>query len=185
MRKYVVAVTAALALLIAASAVLNLTPALKASEPQALTSSLDAVGDAEQPAAVSVKHTMLNSVIDYGQGGNLLGPVHNIIDTSNIVCPSTATKGCTVAFESMVQVGANTATTKNPWAICHQVDRSFAKPTCPVQGYLPSDGSYVTGTSLQNLTVCVGTHTVSTDVWLGSSGASLGVWQSNYVTYKP
>ena len=182
MRKYTVVLVAALALLGVASAMLNLPPVLKASEPQAQPL---AITDAQQPAAVSVKHTALNSVIDYGQGGATLGPVHTTIDTTNIVCPSTATKGCTVGFESMVQVGGNTSSTKNPWAICHKVDDVFTKPTCPVQGSLPSDGSYVTGTSLQNLTVGIGTHTVNTDVWLGYYGATLGVWQSVYVTYKP
>ena len=139
----------------------------------------------QEPAAVSVKHITLNSVIDYGLGGAMLGPVHNTIDTTNIVCPSTATKGCTVGFESMVQVGGNSASTKTPWAICHRVDGVLTNPTCPVQGVVPTDGSYVTGTSLQNLTVGIGTHTVTTDVWLGNNGATLGTWQSNYATYTP
>jgi hypothetical protein len=185
MRKYTVVVIAAVALLIAAPAVLNLTPALKASESQAQTVSPIAITDAQESAAVSVKHTALNSVIDHGEGGGTLGPVHTPIDITTIVCPSTATKGCTVGFESMVQVGGNSASTKNPWAICHKVDDVFTKPTCPIQGILPSDGSYVTGTSLQNLTVGIGTHTVTTDVWLGYYGATLGTWQSVYVTYKP
>ena len=187
MRKYTVVVIATVAMQGVATAVLILTPALKASEPEAQMATPVAITDPPEPAAVSVKHTVINSVIDYGEGGRTLGPVHTDIDTTNIVCPSTATKGCTVGFESMVQVGGNTASTKTFWAICHRVDDVFTKPTCPVQGILPNDGSYATGTSLQNLTVGIGTHTVSTDVWLGynSASATLGVWQSVYVTYKP
>ena len=96
-------------------------------------------------------------------------------------CPTTATKGCTIGIESMVQYAGPAGTL---WAICATVDNVYANPGCPYQGVAPAAGSYVTGNQRAFITAPIGKHTVTLQVYV-LEPSTLGEWEVDYRTYKP
>jgi hypothetical protein len=120
-----------------------------------------------------------------GQYGNNLVAVSSgfqAIDVATtVVCP--ASTRCVIRAEQNVQVRGTVA--GNKWAICTQVDGNFmAQPSCPFQGVIPSDGTFVAGSFAQNKTgVTPGTHTVQTFLFT-DAGADRSIYEIQYQVYR-
>ncbi|HTZ96971.1 MAG TPA: hypothetical protein VMB18_11270 [Terriglobales bacterium] len=96
-------------------------------------------------------------------------------------CPA---GGCTVSAEQNVQVSGTVA--GNKWAICTFVDgNEMQQPLCPYLGYVSSDGSYVAGSFVQNMSsVPAGNHTLQTQLYT-DDGANLSIYNIVYRLYTP
>jgi hypothetical protein len=90
--------------------------------------------------------------------------------------------GCTIGAEHWLQVGGQSAA-GNRWAICTNVDGSL-QALCPFQGYVPSDGTYATGSFNLAVAVSLGTHTFQ-EVLYTDAGAEIGDYNNTYHRYKP
>jgi hypothetical protein len=55
---------------------------------------------------------------------------------------------------------------------------------CPYQGYVPSDGTYATGSFNLAVSVTQGTHTVQEIVYT-DAGATIGDYANTYHRYRP
>jgi hypothetical protein len=119
--------------------------------------------------------------IDNGDLGTTVGSSFQPVDTPvTISCQNTA--GCTIEAEHWLQVGGQSAS-GNKWAICTQVDGTLLF-LCPYQGYVPSDGTYATGSFNLAVSVTQGTHTVQEIVYT-DAGATIGDYANTYHRYRP
>jgi hypothetical protein len=134
------------------------------------------------PPPISLaNHTLTGTYIDEGDLVSVVGSGFQPVDTPvTITCGNSA--GCTIGAEHWLQVGGQSAT-GNRWAICTEVDGTV-QFLCPFQGYVPSDGSYATGSFNLAVAVTQGTHTVQ-EVLYTDDGAEIGDYNNTYHRYKP
>ena len=100
----------------------------------------------------------------------------------NFTCPKGGT--CTVSAEQNVQVSGSTSA--NRFAVCTEVDGSIIQePSCPYLGTVPSDGSFITGSFVQNMSsVSAGNHTLQTFVYT-DNGGNRAIFNITYRLYRP
>jgi hypothetical protein len=146
----------------------------------------DPAGGASAPAPQAVttsKHEKLSyTVIQSDSPGSGLTAGFNTVFQATLKCNNT-TNGCTIVFETMVQVGDST-TTGNRWAICALVDGLFANPGCPYAGVVPSGDTFETRNALQNYHVAAGSHTAQVQVYVDAA-ATFFEGQVQYSVYSP
>jgi len=100
----------------------------------------------------------------------------------SFTCPKGGT--CTVSAEQNVQVSGSTSA--NRYAVCTEVDGVIiAEPSCPYLGTVPSDGSLVAGSFVQNMSaVPAGNHTLQTFVYT-DNGGNRAIFNITYRLYRP
>jgi hypothetical protein len=100
-----------------------------------------------------------------------------------VVCPGTSGT-CTIVAEQNLQLSGTT--TGNRWSTCLAVDGVYSsEPYCPYMGYVPSDGSFTTGSFSQAFSgLPVGRHTVQSFLYT-FSGGSRSIYSIHYRVYKP
>jgi hypothetical protein len=133
------------------------------------------------PMLTTGVETLLNSRSQFGSDLVTLGSGFQAIDAgTTLTCP--AGKKCLIRAEQNLQVRGSAAS--NRWAICTQVDGVFmAKPSCPYQGLVPADGTYVAGSFAQNATVGAGVHTLRTFLYT-DAGADRSIYEVQYQIYR-
>jgi hypothetical protein len=137
-------------------------------------------GHAPAPVALAA-HTLLTSYINQGDLAAAVSSGFQPVDTPvTINCTSAA--GCTIGAEHWLQVGGQ-STAGNLWAICTEVDGGI-QFLCPYQGYIATDGTYVTGSFNLAVAVSPGTHTVQ-EIVFTAAGATVGDYHNTYVVYRP
>ncbi|MGB8702405.1 MAG: hypothetical protein WCD18_23555 [Thermosynechococcaceae cyanobacterium] len=130
--------------------------------------------------ATTAPTKLLQTFFRSGSGGiTLAANAFTPISTVSVTCNNAA--GCSIGVESMIQIQPPAGT---QWAICPQVGGVFMSPPCPFQGLLPAVSSFVTGNGRSNITVPLGTHTVTTTVFV-SAASTLRNWESDVRLYKP
>src|SRR5277367_6267372 len=126
-------------------------------------------------------HSLTATYMDEGDLVTVVGSGFQPVDAAvTIACLNAA--GCTFEAEHWLQVGGQSAS-GNRWAICTEVDGSF-QGICPFQGYLLTDGTYVTGSITTDVPVTQGTHTIQ-EVLYTDAGAEIGEYHNTYHRYKP
>jgi len=70
------------------------------------------------------------------------------------------------------------------WGICTNLDGVIGAGICTFQGVVPSDGSYISGSFTNVLSVAKGKHTVQAELYL-SVGATLAQYSNTYSVYIP
>jgi hypothetical protein len=132
------------------------------------------------PPVVLASHSLITTYLDQGSAfisGSGFQPVDAAVTVN---CQSAA--GCTIVAEHWLQFGgASTAT--NRYAICTQVDGTF-QGICPFQGYVPTDGSFVTGSIADVVAVSVGTHTVQEFAFTDAT-TTISEFSNTYHLYRP
>jgi hypothetical protein len=130
----------------------------------------------------AVNHKLTHTYVDVGAPGASDGSGFTAIDSPvTINCGNTA--GCTIVVTSFAEPGGQTSS-GNAWGICTNLDGSNGAGICTYQGVLPSDGSYVSGSFTNVLTVTHGSHTVQAELYL-TSGAILAQYSNTYSQYAP
>jgi hypothetical protein len=137
-----------------------------------------------QPAAFAADaptlarlHKAVGTAIDWNGAVTAIPVGTTVIDTTTVKCG--AASGCIIRTEIMAQVISNGV---GQWQICARVDGNQAAPGCPVQGVVPTS-NYVVGNLRTNTPVATGTHTVSFEVVMPSSG-SIAAWEGDYTVFK-
>jgi hypothetical protein len=101
----------------------------------------------------------------------------------SITCPGTGK--CKVEIENTVQWGSN-ATASNSWAVWEQQGSHVSRPGGPFMGNLPVDGSYQTGTEIEELNgVLNGTRLVQPLVYLTAGTATVYNYMIVIRVYAP
>jgi hypothetical protein len=122
---------------------------------------------------VLTSHALLKTYIDQAAPSVGVGGGGTPIDSPvTIKCTST----CTIAAEMWTEVGGQSIV-GNRYGICDQVDGVFSG-ICTYQGYIPSDGTYVTGSLNNAVSVSAGTHTVQAFVFT-DAGAILEIGRAH------
>lgn len=156
---------------------------LSAREPvKGSSSPVSGVPSNAPPPSLIFNRKLASTTQSYGDPGTVVGSSFVAIDSPlKFTCPN---GGCTVSAEENVQVSGTVA--GNRWAICATVDGNFmAQPNCPFQGYVTSDGSYVSGSFVQNMSaVTAGPHTLQTFLYT-DDGATLANYNITYRLYTP
>jgi hypothetical protein len=135
-----------------------------------------------QPAAFLVGRTLAGTYIDQAMSDVTVGSGFQPIDSAfKFVCKNVG--GCTISAENTVEVGGQTVAS-NRWGICTSLDGTVGAGICTYQGYIPSDGSYVTGSFKNALAVSTGTHTIQSYLYT-DSGAFLAQYNNTYHQYRP
>jgi hypothetical protein len=130
----------------------------------------------------AVNHKLTHTYVDIGAPGASDGSGFTAIDSPvTINCGNTA--GCTIVVTSFAEPGGQTSS-GNAWGICTNLDGTTGAGICTYQGVLPSDGSYVSGSFTNVLTVAHGSHTVQAELFL-SAGALLAQYSNTYSQYAP
>lgn len=112
-----------------------------------------------------------------------VGPGFVALDNPiSFTCPSGGT--CTVSAEQNVQVSGSTSA--NRYAVCTEVDGNIIQePSCPYLGTVPSDGSFIAGSFVQNMSqVSSGNHTLQTFVYT-DNGGNRAIFNITYRLYRP
>lgn len=134
------------------------------------------------PPVTLTNHALSGTYIDQAMSDVTVGSSFQPIDSAvTITCSNTA--GCTIGSESVVEVGGQTAT-GNRWGICSSLDGTIGAGICTYQGYIPSDGSFVTGAFNNAVAITKGTHTIQTYLYT-DAGAFLAQYSNTYHRYKP
>jgi hypothetical protein len=132
------------------------------------------------PPIVLTSHALLKTYIDQAAPGVTVGSGFTAIDSPvTIKC---AVAACTIGAENWVEVG-DQFNSGDKWGVCTQVDGAFPG-ICTFQGYVPADGTFVTGSLNNAVVVSLGTHTVQAFVYT-DSGARLAQYNNTYHVYKP
>jgi len=127
-------------------------------------------------------HKLTHTFVDIGAPDASDGAGFTAIDSPvTINCGNSA--GCTIVVTSFAEPGGQT-TSGNAWGICTNLDGTNGAGICTYQGVLPSDGSYVSGSFTNVLTVAHGSHTVQAELYL-SAGALLAQYSNTYSQYAP
>ena len=127
-------------------------------------------------------HRLVRTYADIGAPSASDGSGFTAIDSPvKIYCGNAA--GCTIVVTSFAEPG-NQTSSGDRWGICTNLDGSNGAGICTFQGALPSDGSFVSGSFTNVLTVAHGTHTVQAELYL-SSGAILAQYSNTYSQYAP
>jgi hypothetical protein len=97
----------------------------------------------------------------------------------------TCTKGCTVEFDAMVELGDNTAAA-NQWEICGVVD-SKTLAGCPYQGTLPTNKTYVTGNYIGWTTLAQSSkaYLLQPGVYISAGPVGVAYYAVSYRIYRP
>jgi hypothetical protein len=130
------------------------------------------------PAA---NHRLTHTFVDIGAPGAIDPSGFTPIDGPvTINCGNTA--GCTIVVTSFAESGFQTSA-GDRWGICTKLDGAFGG-ICTFQGVLPSDGSFVSGSFTNVLTVAKGPHTVQAELYLDTT-ATLAQYSNTYSQYAP
>jgi len=146
---------------------------------------MNITGKRRAPVGLSGKHVLIESAFSQGLSGvALTGGTYTELDKEiKFNCKNKA--GCTLAAEMNAEVGANFSAL-NKWAVCLQVDdKNLDTPLCPYQNYMQTDGSYTSGSFVQQASVAPGTHRVQTYLWADTTGAKAGIYDIVYRLYTP
>jgi hypothetical protein len=127
-------------------------------------------------------HKLTHTFVDIGAPGASDGSGFTAIDSPvKINCGDTA--GCTIVVTSFAEPGGQSSS-GNLWGICTSLDGKNGAGICTFQGVVPSDGTYVSGSFTNVLTVAKGTHTVQAELYL-TDGALLAQYSNTYSQYAP
>lgn len=135
------------------------------------------------PPSLIFNRKLISTSQSYDSAITAVGSSFQPIDAVlGFTCPGPGT--CTASAEQNVQVTGSTS--GNRWAICTAVDGVFmSEPLCPYQGIVPSDGTFVAGSFVQNQDlVTPGHHTLQTFLYT-DLGGSLSIYNMTYRLYKP
>ena len=128
------------------------------------------------------KHTLVKTYVDVDAPGASDGSGFTAIDSPVTVnCGNTA--GCTIVVTSFAEPGGQ-STSGDAWGICTNLDGTIGAGICTYQGVVPSDGSFVSGSFTNVLSVAKGKHTVQAEIYL-ISGAILAQYSNTYNVYVP
>lgn len=130
----------------------------------------------------SQNHRLVKTYADIGQPGASDGSGFTAID-SPVTINCTNAKGCTIVVTSFAEPGGQ-SNSGDAWGICTSLDGTIGAGICTYQGVVPSDGSYISGSFTNVLSVAKGTHTVQAEVYL-SIGATLAQYSNTYSLYVP
>ncbi len=136
----------------------------------------------QPPTSIIFNRKLVSTTQSYGEPGTSEGASFVAIDSPlAFICPA---GGCTVSAEQNVQLSGSVA--GNRWAICTAVDGNYMdQPDCPYLGYVSSDGSYLAGSFVQNMSgVTAGKHTLQTFLYT-DDGATLSIYNIVYRLYTP
>jgi len=128
-------------------------------------------------AATAKLHKATGTAIDSNGVVTAIPAGTTVIDTATVKCG--AASGCIIRTEVMAQVISSSI---GQWQICARVDGNLSGPGCPVQGVVPTS-NYVVGNLRTNTQVAAGTHTVSFEVVMPSSG-NIAAWEADYTVFK-
>jgi hypothetical protein len=130
----------------------------------------------------AVNHKLTHTYVDIGAPDASDASGFTAIDSPvTINCGSTA--GCTIVVTSFAEPGGQSSS-GNAWGICTSLDGTVGAGICTYQGVLPTDGSFVSGSFTNVLSVAHGTHTVQAELFL-DSGAQLAQYSNTYSQYAP
>ena len=130
----------------------------------------------------AVNHKLTHTYVDIGAPGASDGSGFTAIDSPvTINCGNTA--GCTIVVTSFAEPGGQTSS-GNAWGICTSLDGTVGAGICTYQGVLPTDGSFVSGSFTNVLSVAKGTHTVQAELFLDAT-ATLAQYSNTYSQYAP
>ncbi|HEY1260117.1 MAG TPA: hypothetical protein VGF34_12800 [Stellaceae bacterium] len=141
--------------------------------------------DAGLACCAGLSHVLLSTILlQDSPNPNLKLPkgktTYNFTSVVFITCPVAV---CTLEIEAMVQAGQN-KTAGNLWYICADIDDKSISPTCPYQGTLPTNGSFVAGHYAWSTSLKKGMHTVSPNAFV-TAPAGLASYHLAYRLYKP
>jgi hypothetical protein len=130
----------------------------------------------------AVNHKLTHTFVDIGAPGASDSAGFTAIDSPvTISCGNTA--GCTIVVTSFAEPGGQSSS-GNAWGICTNLDGTIGAGICTFQGVLPSDGSFVSGSFTNVLSVAKGTHTVQAELFLDAT-ATLAQYSNTYSQYAP
>jgi hypothetical protein len=130
----------------------------------------------------AVNHKLTHTFVDIGAPDASDAAGFTAIDSPvTITCGNTA--GCTIVVTSFAEPGGQSSS-GNAWGICTNLDGTIGAGICTFQGVLPSDGSFVSGSFTNVLSVAKGTHTVQAELYL-TSAAELAQYSNTYSQYAP
>jgi hypothetical protein len=130
----------------------------------------------------AVNHKLTHTYVDIGAPEASDGSGFTAIDSPvTINCGNTA--GCTIVVTSFAEPGGQSSS-GDAWGICTNLDGTIGAGICTYQGVVPSDGSYVSGSFTNVLTVAQGHHTVQAEIYL-TIGATLAQYSNTYSVYVP
>ena len=130
----------------------------------------------------AVNHKLTHTFVDIGAPDASDAAGFTAIDSPvTITCGNTA--GCTIVVTSFAEPGGQSSS-GNAWGICTNLDGTIGAGICTFQGVLPSDGSFVSGSFTNVLSVAKGTHTVQAELFLDAT-ATLAQYSNTYSQYAP
>jgi len=130
----------------------------------------------------SQNHKLTHTFVDIGAPSASDGSGFTAIDSPvTINCGNAA--GCTIVVTSFAEPGGQSSS-GDAWGICTNLDGTIGAGICTYQGVVPSDGSYVSGSFTNVLTVAKGSHTVQAEIYL-IVGATLAQYSNTYSQYAP
>lgn len=127
-------------------------------------------------------HKLTHTYVDVGAPDVSEASGFTAIDSPvNITCGHAA--GCTIVVTSFAEPGGQTSS-GNQWGICTSLDGTNGAGICTYQGTLPSNGTFISGSFTNVLTVSQGSHTVQAELFL-DGGAELAQYSNTYSQYAP
>jgi len=140
------------------------------------------LGDGPAKLPPTQNHKLIKTYVDVGAPDATDGSGFTAIDSPVTVnCGNAA--GCTIVVTSFAEPGGQSSS-GDSWGICTSLDGVIGAGICTFQGVVPSDGSYISGSFTNVLSVAKGKHTVQAEVYL-SVGATLAQYSNTYDVYIP
>jgi hypothetical protein len=140
------------------------------------------LGDGPAKLPPTQNHKLIKTYVDVGAPGATDGSGFTAIDSPVTVnCGNAA--GCTIVVTSFAEPGGQSSS-GDAWGICTNLDGVIGAGICTFQGVVPSDGSYISGSFTNVLSVAKGKHTVQAELYL-SVGATLAQYSNTYSVYIP
>src|SRR5271169_270429 len=139
---------------------------------------------AQEAQTLATKHVLLGTIITGGFPAITLPPggTYTAVDAPQTVnCPGTT--NCTIQADQSAVTTSGT-TTNNQAGTCLVIDGNINSVGCFYSGTTPSDGTPVTGTTSQSVSVPHGNHTVQTMAF-SNHGAFLEYYNTTYRIYRP
>jgi hypothetical protein len=135
------------------------------------------------PRTAPVKHVLVATYFDQGDANSTLKSKGNWTFSKGIKIACVT--GCTVEFDTMVQVG-NNKVAANQWEACAAVN-STTLANCPYQGTLPTNGDYVTGSYIGSITLKKSNnlYLLQPDVYVTSGPVEVANYHVTYRIFKP
>jgi hypothetical protein len=131
----------------------------------------------------ATSHVLLSTILEQGNANLKLPKGKTRYDFGSVTFITCSAAACTLEIEAMLQAGQNKAA-GNLWDICADIDGKSALLTCPYQGTLPTNGSYVSGHYAWSAPLKKGTHTVQATSFV-TAPAGLANYHLAYRLYKP